>query len=105
VITTDNVAEPIGAEITHVSTENVRGSIKDGVIDFVAGSLGKHLSGCWPHRYLVIVYSILVIAFKTKFFDQIPINLNGDQFDRITKFLTVLLIIYFYQYILTFNIG
>lgn len=49
VITTGNVTGPIGAEVTHVPAENVRGSIKDGAIDFVAGSLGKCLRVCARH--------------------------------------------------------
>lgn len=39
-MTTGSVVGPIGAEATYVPTESSRGSIKDGVIDFVAGSLG-----------------------------------------------------------------
>ncbi|XP_011880293.1 PREDICTED: mitochondrial ornithine transporter 1 [Vollenhovia emeryi] len=39
-MTTGSVAEPIGAEMAHVPTGNSRGNIKDGVINFVAGSLG-----------------------------------------------------------------
>ncbi|XP_071569207.1 mitochondrial ornithine transporter 1 [Temnothorax nylanderi] len=39
-MTTSSVAGPIGAEVVHVSTERGRGSIKDGAIDFLAGSLG-----------------------------------------------------------------
>jgi len=38
---TTDVAGPIGAEVAHVPTENNRGSIKDGAIDFIAGSLGN----------------------------------------------------------------
>ncbi|KAG5345573.1 ORNT1 protein, partial [Acromyrmex charruanus] len=39
-MTTDSVAGLIDMEVSHVPMENCRGSIKEGAIDFVAGSLG-----------------------------------------------------------------
>ncbi|XP_012063650.1 PREDICTED: mitochondrial ornithine transporter 1 [Atta cephalotes] len=39
-MTTDSVAGLIDTEVPHVPMENCRGSVKEGAIDFVAGSLG-----------------------------------------------------------------
>lgn len=89
--TTESIVGPtVGAEVAHVSRENGRGSITDGAIDFVAGSLGK----CPGSRFIFPCTREYRLCRDNVQTSTTPINLNRSILTEFfaEKFPTILLI-------------